>query len=455
MARVLPIITKRRRRHNEQVEESMKGGQVQSSAYDLFSYPPLDLSTEQSFEVTYRPIQTGTNPILFQVTEHNDFTDLANSFMEFLVQVKDADGGNMTNGNGWPCNNMLHTMIKQLTFTINGTIVTPQNNQYAYNAYIENLLNYSAEQKDSILENSVWAKDTAGQMETLDAAQNKGLANRNFFNGGAQYLLSGVPLIDVFKTDRYLPPQTKLEMAIDLNSDEFIFMPGDSTGGNNAPSAASKKPTLKILASRFTVRQVVPTSETREKILKILSHTPAIYPLIHSRIETATIAAGLSTQTFDNVFQGKIPNNLIIGMVHQNAYTGKYYRNPFNFQKFHLSGISVRIDGKEVAPYSNTLTGAYYDRGYRSLFFENGNAAMTGPGSDIERSDFSQGYSLFRFNLLPSKGGTHHWRESVREGNLVVTLNFSTPTAGVVQVLFRGEFYKTMSIDADGNTLYV
>ena len=40
---------------------------------------------------------------------------------------------------------------------------------------------------------------------------------------------------------------------------------------------------------------------------------------------------------------------------------------------------------------------------------------MKGKGFDIERSDFTQGYALYRYNLLPSKGGTHEWLEGVQE----------------------------------------
>ena len=159
---------------------SKRAIQVNSTAYDVFSYPAVDLSTEDSQEVAHNPIQSGTNPILFEVDGNSDYIDLFNTFLEFLVKVQDSAGANMVDDRRNACNNMFHTMMKQITFKINGTIVTPQTNEYAYNAYIETLLDYNCEQKSSVLANTVWSKDTSGQMDDLSFAA-VDMAGRNSF----------------------------------------------------------------------------------------------------------------------------------------------------------------------------------------------------------------------------------------------------------------------------------
>ena len=231
----MPKETKRRR--NENVEDevvSKRAIQAHNTAYDVFSYPAVDLSTEDSQDVAHNSIQSVTNPILFEVDGNSDYIDLSNTFLEFLVKVQDSAGADMMNGRGNACNNMFHTMMKQITFKINETIVTPQTNEYAYNAYIETLLNYNSEQKSSVLANTVWSKDTPGQMDDLSfaAGHNVGMAGCNFFAGGAQYLLTGVPILDVFKLDRHLPPQTKLEMSITLHNNTLNFITGAIVGGD-------------------------------------------------------------------------------------------------------------------------------------------------------------------------------------------------------------------------------
>ena len=413
----MPPKGNKRRRTDENGEDetaSKRALQVHSTVYDVFSYPAVDLSTEDSEDVAHNPIQSGTNPILFEVDGNSDYIDLANTFLEFLVQVQDSAGANMVDGRGHVCNNFFHTMMKQITFKIYGTIVSPQANEYAYNAYIETLLNYDTEQKSSVLANTIWSKDTPGQMDTLTttAGNNVGMAGRNFFAGGAQYLLSGVPILDVFKLDRYLPPQTKLEMSITLHNNAFMFMTGAIVGGDpvdNNPRDATYTPVLQVLTPRLIVRQVNPSAEIREKHLMQWRSKSMVFPTIHSKIETGTINTGMISKHFDNIFRSKVPNNLVLGMGLHNAYNGAYHLNPFNFQTFDVTSIKLLIDGNEISPNTKTLSGAYADRGYGNLFFQDGAPAMKGKGLDIERSDFTQGYALYRYNLLPSKGGTQPW----------------------------------------------
>ena len=108
----MPKGNKRRRidENGEDETASKRALQVHSTAYDVFSYPALDLSTEDSEDVAHNPIRSGTNPILFEVDGNSDYINLANTFLEFLVQVKDSAGANMVDGRGNVCNNFFHTM---------------------------------------------------------------------------------------------------------------------------------------------------------------------------------------------------------------------------------------------------------------------------------------------------------------------------------------------------------
>ena len=62
-----PKRSKRRMDENGEDETAKRALQVHSTVYDVFSYPAVDLSTEDSEDVAHNPIQSGTNPILFEV----------------------------------------------------------------------------------------------------------------------------------------------------------------------------------------------------------------------------------------------------------------------------------------------------------------------------------------------------------------------------------------------------
>ena len=73
-------------------------------------------------------------------------------------------------------NNWLHSLFSQVDVYLN---VTPSSNTYPFRAYVETILSYGAEAKNTQLTSQLWYKDTAGLMEaTIENDGNVGLAER-------------------------------------------------------------------------------------------------------------------------------------------------------------------------------------------------------------------------------------------------------------------------------------
>ena len=79
---------------------------------------------------------------------------------------------------------------------------------------------------------------------------------------------------------------------------------------------------------------------------KLLHEQPAMYPYLRSDIKTTSIAAGQYGYSVDNLFQGLVPNKLIVGLVSSVAYTGDYGKHPFYFQPYDCSSLGLYIDGQ-------------------------------------------------------------------------------------------------------------
>ena len=62
--------------------------------------------------------------------------------------------------------------------------------------------------------------------------------------------------------------------------------------------------------------------------------------------KTLNIPSRGTSYTFDNVFNGKLPDRLALAMVPNAAVIGSYSANPFNFQNFGLNYIA--LDRKSV-----------------------------------------------------------------------------------------------------------
>ena len=75
---------------------------------------------------------------------------------------------------------------------------------------------------------------------------------------------------------------------------------------------------------------------------------PALYPFWRSDIKNFSVAAASLTIMCDNIFHGKVPSKIIIGMVSNVAYSGDFNKNPFNFQNMNANYLDVTVDSQPV-----------------------------------------------------------------------------------------------------------
>ena len=73
--------------------------------------------------------------------------------------------------------NVLHMLWSQVDVYLNSLLFTQSNNNYPYRAYIENLLSFGQEAKNSQLSALLWHRNTSGHFDSC-AAANKGYTQR-------------------------------------------------------------------------------------------------------------------------------------------------------------------------------------------------------------------------------------------------------------------------------------
>ncbi|KAK2141781.1 hypothetical protein NP493_5041g00006 [Ridgeia piscesae] len=110
-------------------------------------------SIEHAQWVEHQPVASiGTGgPIEFLLPgSGDDYLDLANTYLFVRARVLKGDGGRLPAAAPvGPVNNWMHSLFSQVDVSLNGTLVTPSTNTYAYRAYIETLLSHGAEAKNS------------------------------------------------------------------------------------------------------------------------------------------------------------------------------------------------------------------------------------------------------------------------------------------------------------------
>ena len=119
------------------------------SELDLFTVTPTQNSIVDSRIVEHQPMASldSGGPIEFLIPgSGDDYIDLANTMLHVQVKVTRANGDDLLLALPvGPVNNWLHSLFSQVDVYLNGTLVTPSTNTYAYRAYIETLLSYDTQ----------------------------------------------------------------------------------------------------------------------------------------------------------------------------------------------------------------------------------------------------------------------------------------------------------------------
>ena len=158
------------------------------SELDLFSVPPTQVEMEKGFWEDIDPITSiaASDTIKFLCAANSGvYTDLASSYLHVKAKITAADGANLdADVQVGPVNLWLHALFSQVEVFLNNKLVTPSSTAYPYRAYIETILNFSKDAKDSHLTSALFYKDKAGKMDSVNplaeaANVNTGLKERH------------------------------------------------------------------------------------------------------------------------------------------------------------------------------------------------------------------------------------------------------------------------------------
>ena len=428
---------------------------------DLFSVPPTDTTFAAGRYTVYNPVQAGINPIEFIIRSNTEFIDLAQSYFTIQGKITKDDGSPIVAATHlYPAPNLFHTMIKQPSVWLNGTLVTEQTDTYPYKAYLETLLNYGSNASETILKPSGWYKATdypypltANKMDSMtphdhykalspsakEAVKGATAAKTRLLTTGTEsktFVLTGQPHIHVFHMDRLLVPNIEIKIRFDLNQPDFYLNGVEGTHG-------------KLVENEFKIRFHVKTMEVRNDLKvnvledRATKSMSVVYPLRKSEIRVFTMTGGQREWDQDEVFQGRIPQRVFVVMLHGNAYIGNGTRNPFYFEKFGLQTPKMLVNGEEYPSEPIVLVHNNEDRdilGYDQLIRQSG-ALLGAREMLISPEDWSHGSTILMWNNIPdtlSADATHlHPRKS---GNLRFKFTFGAAPGHIVNILVYGEF---------------
>ena len=469
------------------------------SEVDLFRVPPTQQSLERGRWIDYAPLSSVENPnsaITFLIAGTDEYIDLSKTILTVTGKITKKDGTSKLDGNDQsnvaPVNNFLHSLFRQVDVYLNGKQVTPAMGTYAYRSYIETLLNYDVSAKESQFSSALYYKDTATKMDEngslgssptvnyklagadnnsmgdnasvkvyTPGTGNQGFAKRHqFIKNGNRFVLSGPIFSDIFMTDRLLLNMMDLKVVLNCSTDAFSLM----EIGNSTPI----EPRVQLTDVVLKVRKVKVDQSVSDGVERMLKQTPALYPIRRVECKILTIPANLPNVRQDNIFSGIIPNSFVVGLVHVDASTGEYDKNPYNFAHFGVTSVSLTANGQEIPFKLLTLkypdnkkgkidpakdTELDFDEAYNTLFSGTGKI-YSNVGLDITREDYPGGYALYAFDLTPDMCKSADYFNTVQRGSLTLALTFGESHDHAIGMVCYGDFENIIRIDAERNAIY-
>lgn len=457
------------------------------SPLEWFRILPTQTAVEKTSDVEYQSLTSLKNnaPVEFYIpASTDDYLDLKNSklFLSFRIIQNDHVMCNDDNIVA-PINDIFNGLWSNVELFMNDRLISHSNNTHGYTSMISHLIHDSEESLHSERSLRLLYKDTAGQMDHVNATDanmkqlikgfhmmekeivltenneasreipfdvahvrienpgNYGLHQRFLFTRTSKKVsVMGSLRIDMFEQERYLPNGVSLKLRFHRQREPFTMMSADG--------AVYK---LDLEEAYMLIRKVKTSPGVQLGHAESLMKMPAKFPITRKECKVMSLSKDVNTFVKDNIFLGQLPKRVVIGMVDNQAFAGSFQLNPYNFQHMNVNFMQLYSDGEPVLsqPLKPSIADGDYLQCYETLY--RGFDRLDGSRSSIiKREDWDKGYSLFAFDLTPDYDDDDHY-PIIKHGNLRLEINFTAAITKPINIIVYAEFDNIVEITGNRN----
>ena len=416
------------------------------SSLDLFEKPPLLITFDDSFCQKIGPVYSPNGPMLeFEVTgDRNNFIDLQKIFVEIKCKIIQSTGApleydgtsaatkaDITKTNSpYLANNTLHSLFSDCTISANGLKISNANGHYAHKSFIETEFSHNKDAKNTwlVCQGYQFEANPAALGTTVATARKEPFLDSNI----VQYY--GRVAVDFFTTDRHLLNGVTLRIAFRRSPDDFVVYSDD----------AGKHYKVAIVEANLYVRKMTVNDNVVASIERTLMKSPAIYPYFETISKTFLVSTGQWGWKHENIFDKEPIRRIAICMSTNESFVGNHRQNPFHYQKFDLSEISICRNGLPIAdsPISTS--------NIKRLYFNTlSDLAYVDDGHGISREDYPNHFVMV-FDLTSTQQASHDFiHPELTNSSISVEMKFATALTDNIEIFIVGEKASTIYIDSN------
>ena len=417
---------------------------------ELFTVPPTNISMEKGGTIEYLPISSvgDGSPIEFHISASDEYIDVGRTFLYVKAKIVKKDKSNLADdAQIGPINLWLHSLFSQVDLQLNGKLVTPSVNTYPYKAYLETLLSYGSDAKNSQLGSELWYVDNPPMNEINPYSEeddtNNGFKTRASFTSKSKAVeIMGRLHCDIFQQDRYLLNGVEMNIKLIRSPESFHLMA-------NGTAFTTVIEDVALFVRKVKLNPSIPNQHN--KMLTQGKH--AKYPVRRGVVSTFTIPNGFMSINKDNVIMGQLPRRIVVGLVSNQAFNGSVAHNPFEFKNYDVNYFALYIDGDQFPnkPLKPNFSEDQFLRSYMTLF-EGTGMLNDNKGHGIQRTDYKEGFALYVFDLTPDMTEGSHV-DPIKHGSLRMDIHFKTVLPETVNVIVYAEYDNVIQIDRARNVI--
>ena len=416
------------------------------SSLDLFEKPPLLITFDDSFCQKIGPVYSPNGPMLeFEVTgDRNNFIDLQKIFLEIKCKIIQSTGApleydgtsaatkaDITKTNSpYLANNTLHSLFSDCTISANGLKISNANGHYAHKSFIETEFSHNKDAKNTwlVCQGYQFEANPAALGTTVATARKEPFLDSNI----VQYY--GRVAVDFFTTDCHLLNGVTLRIAFRRSPDDFVVYSDD----------AGKHYKVAIVEANLYVRKMTVNDNVVASIERTLMKSPAIYPYFETISKTFLVSTGQWGWKHENIFDKEPIRRIAICMSTNESFVGNHRQNPFHYQKFDLSEISICCNGLPIAdsPISTS--------NIKRLYFNTlSDLAYVDDGHGISLEDYPNHFVMV-FDLTSTQQASHDFiHPELTNSSISVEMKFATALTDNIELFIVSEKASTIYIDSN------
>ncbi len=410
----------------------------------IFETKAADMSIMGVYIAEFKPASTIANQNSFEIfvpKSEQYYWNLKKSYLSLKVRLLNSlgkpisitDKVGMVQAPGFSIFKSCQVGIDQINFC------PAVGELYGIKNVLDLLLYAPQEYLESKAQTFLYYKDNSpmdGTDVSAQAGVNNGLVERYEYTSRGNEVELLVPIgHDIWAMDNYIPTGVSLSLMFKLQDNEYVLM----------TSSETERYSYEITSCKLKMYGLIPTEQALVKHKKLLANQKAIFHYTRSELKTTTVSVGVNEFEIENMFSNRIPYELILVCMNTSAYRGAYKKNPYNFQHHNITYVGLTIEGCQPKEFHPNFSTYHCASEYSALYDKD--EPFIPHGNIIKRSEFHEGYAIFRFNIAPA---TYDRAARPKRGQMSMKVKMGASVEGdTITALVYGRFHDYFMLDGD------